>query len=184
MIALSKFLSDDALIALAAKPSQVICLSLESYAPLFCRSVVDYVSKKIDRQIISQSMSADAIGQQMAGLQATFLGQSFTYWLHADAALSKKESDEWHAFLATYNGPHTLIFATVQPELKYPRNWCVIAFPAEIDSRSFKQVSLLFDAPANTSFAELLFDQVRALPLDTAVMLYHYGALVGKNTKP
>ncbi|HLF67134.1 MAG TPA: hypothetical protein VI522_05900, partial [Gammaproteobacteria bacterium] len=127
MIALTKFLSDDVLIALASKPSQVICLSLESYAPLFCRSFIDYVSKKIARPIVSQSMSSDNIGLQIAGLQTTFLGQSFTYWLHSDSALSKKESDEWHAFLANYNGPHTLIFATAQPELKYPRNWCVIA---------------------------------------------------------
>lgn len=181
MIALTKFLSDEQLRTAVTKPSTVLCLQLESYSPLFCKALVDYISRVNSSSIISQPMVTENSGQQMAGLQSTFLGQQSVYWLHADSSLGKK-SDDWYTFLAGYRGPNALIFATTNPAIKKGKSWITIACPVEVDARLFKELAPLFHGRMPTSFASQIFNEVRTVPLDSAFMLYQYGTLIGKNS--
>lgn len=182
-----------------------------AYPFLFCRQFVAHCARMHDKEIVPGSMGGEQSTSTMASLQSTFLGNVSWYWLGADEQLSKKEFDVWHAYLAAYSGPNKLFFFTIKP-LKSTKSRLVVTLPVLADRDLFLKLSMMVadkkaravpcvassdvcgetlaktQAWAEASagrrdFANQIYRVHTKIPLDTAVLLAHYGGVVGKNGK-
>lgn len=162
-------------------PGFVLCLQADGYPILLCQHIISHLSKIGKQEIVSLPMSGDSTAPLMAALQTEFLGQRSIYWLHADESLSKKNYDLWLDFLRSYSGPHAIIFCATKPLSNTPSNWMTVPLPAEVDISLFKLLASTLDLK-NTQFIDQIFQSVRYMPPDTALLLCQYGKLVGRNT--
>ncbi len=169
----------DQKVRLSMRKASVICLQTNNYPLLFCREFISYLSAIFKQPIIPRQMNSDT-STVMASLQTTFLGQPSWYWLHDDSSLSKKASDTWHLFLRSYEQPNVLIFCTTKAISNPPANWCVIQYPDFVDIFLFRYIAHMLKVKQR-AFIDLIFKQVRTMPLDTAVLLCEYAKIIGKN---
>lgn len=160
----------------------VVCLQGDAYPSLFCRKLVDHLTRVNNGAMISCDMSAENYSSTMASLQTTFLGSQSWYWLRSDETLSKKQSDAWHAYLDAYQGPHTLFFYTNKPIRKIKKTWCLVKIPSVIDRNLFSTISSMMEIK-QTMFGDYLYQQHPTIAIDTAVLLAQYSKLLGKNWK-
>jgi hypothetical protein len=157
--------------------------SNKEYTPIFMRIMHEWLYTQ-DNNITSLSIAQDNDEQQIQSqLTTTFLGQHKNYWLGDIDQLEPTKKKKWQQYLIAYQGPHTLLYASMQ-NVKSSDKTLVILLPSVVDRMQFDQLQKLFEPRTQKILSYLkheIFMSTDALPLDKLCILGHYASLLGNN---
>lgn len=157
--------------------------SNKEYTPIFMHIMHEWLCAQ-SNMITSLSVAQDSDEQQIQSqLTATFLGQQKNYWLGDIDQLAPTKKKKWQTYLSTYQGPHTLLYASMQ-SIKSSDKILVVALPTTVDRMQFDQLQKLFTPRTQKMLSHLkheIFMSTDALPLDKLCILGHYASLLGNN---
>lgn len=160
----------------------VLGIKADEYPLLFLNRFLDFVQKKVSMSKRTLDLQATEIPQIVAQLEMSFLGQNNLYWLGDLSDLSVKAYAYWLTYLASYKGPHKLVFFT-KKDVKDDAVM-LIDLPQKVDRAIYKSMILPFlwseeNHETILMMLEYVFKQTGTLSLDQAVRLTDYALVVG-----
>ncbi len=176
---LISFLNDSS--PLINSTTRVICFKSSKYPLLFGRACASYCAQLLGSSFSYQSMQANNQAAAMAGLQTSFLGTTFCYWLGSLDELSPSKQKAWTEFLKSYHGPHTLIFFSSTFVGSKVLSIETIDLPDTVDGSLFQNIAQMLGAQT-VSFRIPLFKQTKKVSLDEVYLFVKYDAVLGKRS--
>src|SRR5579872_891933 len=162
--------------------SPVAVFTAPTYPPLFFSTLFDWLKLKNIAQIQHLNAQDKDFGSASAALSTTFLGAQSIYWLGNIDELDAAHKKKMLAFLASYKGPHTIVYFVPQEMATKDAS---IALPDTLDKQTFTLIFSTFHGQAAAKRAApsimALFARTPTMQLDTACMLMRYIVLLGAN---
>lgn len=154
-----------------------------SYPVLFFSDVFKHIHEAIASEytgITHLDIHTRTVGECMAALETSFLGMRSVYWLNNISELPAAAKQQWLSYLATYQGPHCILFFVDDTDTQTDD---YVVLPATVDKQLFTQLVTFFvgqsTAQRTHNAIQALYTRHTSLPLDTACSMIRYIVLMG-----
>ena len=165
----------------AATENNVICFQADAYPMLFLSFFVEKISHFL--RIFPEQVAVDEL---FCTWGTSFLGQSQTYWLGDVSELEKKKKDTILTYLASYQGPHTIIFFISTKDLWKSKKGTVIVLDNVVSIDIIKSLAIMLLLPAQVprvlSFMKKVLNAMPTISLDQSVLFFRYALVLGSRT--
>jgi hypothetical protein len=159
-----------------------ICLAFTQEYPSLVATLLMAKMKKasqvhFEALDIEVMTSADLMGM----LQMSFLGTTHRYWLRNVHMLTGKDGQRTLAYLTTYVGPHSILYALPADQIKTTKSVLVVEIPEAVNKAQFIKL-LEYEQPGvakNNAIVHETFHRMTTLSIDNAYMLMQYLKVVG-----
>lgn len=163
--------------------SPIICFQGSDYPLLFFKSWFALVNG--ERKIESLAHYDGSVDQLTGILQVTFLGLRNYYWLGNLSTMDARSRKKALTFLATYNGPHTVVFFLDDKDSFVPEHGCVVAIPAQVEATAVATIAPVVSSMQNSRAVALCraaCTRAGGITLDQVILFAQYGLLLGART--
>jgi hypothetical protein len=164
--------------------SSVLCFMGKEYPLLFFSYFIRFLTNQGTRVTVLDSLEMD-VSSLKAYLETVTFDGTVTYYITNSYELPLKKRQEWHAYIQSYRGPHTIIFFSNNEKSTVHNNYYrEIELPQAVAIRDFVDLRfLVHDMALNeqVSFASFFAAEHISLSLDNAFLFICYEAVLGKN---
>jgi hypothetical protein len=149
--------------------------------PLLFFSMLRNKIKEKSEQFITVDVMEHEPEQLSSQLSMSFLGLNARYWLRSFHELDAKKKKYWLSFIASYQGPHQIIFYSDAKDIEEADGRIVIEIPELADAQHYERLLTFFKPEIKTQqFSKSLFvDRSTTVPFDSACLMMEYHAVTG-----
>lgn len=163
--------------------NNIFIFSSSDYPVLFFSLLKSYVAKFFPSLSRSIDLSTVDFEQLKGELSASFLATSLLYWFGNIDELDAKNKKKFLAFVQAYEGPHCLLYFSIQIEgfAKNNEKVKIIELPKEVSLKAWQELCpYLFTLQKNNRVVlrQIFTTTNRPLSLDAACLLTHYSSLI------
>ena len=159
----------------------VIYFSGERYPTLFCSLLVGQL-KQLNYSL--KVVHPDEVDWQtlQASLNTTFLGAVQVFWLGDLSALDARSKKKLLTYLATYQGPHTVL-CYISDKDAPSKNTAVVSLTESLQKVDVEALFQFFWKSSAERFLKMVKNDYKTLPLDSLLLMGQYSLLLGGKTQ-